>query len=76
MSGSERSEFLGWYEGQKDSVFDSNQSWKRDDVSVLREACCLLRREFIHIGKIDVFLESITIASAFNNVNVFSNPTR
>jgi len=67
MSGSERSQFLGWYEGQNNSIFDNKRVLKaycHDDVSVLREACCVLRREFLHIGNIDVFLESVTIASA------------
>ena len=40
----------------------------QEDVIVLREACCVLRREFIQIGNIDVFLKSVTIASACNKV--------
>ena len=35
---------------------------------MLREACCVLRREFIQIGNIDLFLESVTIASACNKM--------
>jgi hypothetical protein len=35
---------------------------------VLQEACRVLRREFIKIGNIVVFLLSVTIASACNNV--------
>ena len=35
---------------------------------MLREACQILRREFLQIGNIYVFLESITIASASNKV--------
>ena len=35
---------------------------------MLREACLVLRREIIQIGNIDVFLESVTIASACNKV--------
>ena len=35
---------------------------------MLREACRLLRREFIQIGDIDVFLISVTIASACNKL--------
>ena len=30
----------------------------------------MLRREFIHIGNIDVFLESVIIASACNKVKL------
>ena len=40
----------------------------QNDVSVLREACRVLRSEFTQIGNIDVFLESDTIASACNKV--------
>ena len=40
----------------------------QDDVNVLREACRVFRQEFILIGNIDVFLESVTIASACNKV--------
>ena len=75
MSGSERSEFLSWYMGQKDVVFDNKcvlEAYCQDDVSVLREACCVLRREFIHIG-ITFFSQTVTIVCC---VKVFSNPTR
>ena len=39
ISGSERSEFLRWYKGQKDSVFDNKrvlEAYCQDDVSVER----------------------------------------
>ena len=71
MSGSERNEFLAWYEGQKHVVFDNirvQETYCQEDVSVLREVSCVLRSEFLHIGNIDVFLESVTIASACNKV--------
>ena len=35
---------------------------------MLLVACRVLRREFIQIGNIDVFLESVTIASTCNKV--------
>ena len=35
---------------------------------MLQEACRLLMREFIKIGNINVFLESVTKASACNEV--------
>ena len=35
---------------------------------MLREACSVLRRKFIQIGNIDVFLESVTITPACNKV--------
>ena len=35
---------------------------------MLREACRVVSREFIQIGNIDVFLESVIIASACNKV--------
>ena len=69
MSASERNEILAWYEGQKDEVFDNRrvfESYFQDDESVLGEACRVLRRIFIQIGNIDVFLQSVTIASTCN----------
>ena len=51
-------------------MFDNKrvlEAYCNDDVSVLREACCVLRREFLHIGNIDVFHEFV-IASACNKV--------
>ena len=39
-----------------------------DDVVVLRQACRVFRREFMQIGNIEVFLESIMIASACNEI--------
>ena len=71
ISASERNEFLVCYEAKKDQVFDKRrflESCCQHDVGVLREACRVLRREFINIGNIDVFLESVNIASACNKV--------
>jgi hypothetical protein len=39
-----------------------------DDVTVLRQACQIFRKDFMEIGNIDVFLEAVTIASACNKV--------
>jgi len=44
------------------------EKYCEDDVPVLRQACRVFRREFMHIGIIEVFLELVTIASACNNV--------
>jgi len=54
------------------------ESYCQGDVTVLRQACVVFRREFIKIGHIDVFVESITIASACNKVlrKRFLNPIR
>ena len=71
MSEAERGEFLAWSEGQKEAVFDNRrllEAYCQDDVTVLRQACRVFRREFIQIGNIEVFLEAITIASACNKV--------
>jgi hypothetical protein len=71
MSVSERSDFLAWYEGQKVEVFDNRrvlESYCQDEDAVLRQACQGFRREFLHIANIEVFQESITIASACNKV--------
>ena len=71
MGESERKEFIAWNDTQKDKVFDNRhvfEQYCQDDVSVLRQACQIFRRNFIEIGKIDVFLESCTIASACNKM--------
>jgi len=44
------------------------EDYCQDDVTVLREACIIFRRDFIEIGNIEVFLEALTIASACNKV--------
>ena len=65
MGESERAEFLAWYEGQRDRVFDNRlvlETYCQDDVTVLRQACRVFRLEFAQIGNIDVLQESITIA--------------
>jgi hypothetical protein len=71
MSESERIDFLEWYEGQNGEVFDNRrvlESYCQDDVTFLRQACQVFRRECIQIGNIEVFQESITIASACSKV--------
>ena len=55
MSHSERSEFMTWYDSQKDKVFDNRrilEQYCQNDVTVLRQACQIFRREFIDIGNI------------------------
>ena len=72
MGEKERREFLAWYESQKsEHIFDNRrvlETYGQDDVTVLRQACRVFRREFKQIGNIEVFFESITIASACNKV--------
>ena len=71
MGESERIEFLAWYDRQKDNVFDNRhvfEQYCQDEVTVLRQACQMFRRDFIEIGNVDIFLESCTIASACNKV--------
>jgi hypothetical protein len=67
----ERTEFLVWYEEQKSVVFNNRQmleSYCQGDVTVLSQECQVFRIEFMGIANIDVFQESITIASACNKV--------
>jgi hypothetical protein len=55
----------------KDGSFDNRKELERYcqmDVSVLKQACCEFRDTFLKIGNIDVFQESITVASACNKV--------
>ena len=71
MGESERREFLEWYESQRGVVFDNKrvlEEYCQQDVTVLRQACQIFRRDFMEIGNVDVFLESLTIASACNKV--------
>jgi len=71
MSEVERREFLVWYEGQKEAVFDNRrvlEAYSQNDVTDLRKTCRLFRREFMQIGIIEVFLEAITIASVCSKV--------
>jgi hypothetical protein len=44
------------------------EQYCQDDVTVLRQTCPIIRREFMEVGNLDVFLESCTIASACNKV--------
>jgi len=67
IGGEERREFLALYESQTLAFFNNRrmlEKYYEDDVTVLRQACRVFRRKFMHIGNIEVFLESITIASA------------
>jgi hypothetical protein len=62
---------MSWYDTQKDKVFDNRrvlEEYCQDDVTVLRQACQIFRRDFMETGNVDVFLESSTIASACNKV--------
>jgi len=71
MGEEERQEFHAWYDSQKSELFDNRrvlENYCQDDVTVLGQACRFFRREFMQIGNIQVFLESITIASACNKL--------
>jgi len=58
MSEGERREFMAWYKKQEVKVFDNRsmlEQYCQDDVTVLRQACRVFRREFLEIGNIEVF---------------------
>jgi hypothetical protein len=62
---------MAWYDKQNDKFFDNRRMLKQyiqDDVTVLRQACQIFRRDFMEIGNIEVFLEALTIASACNKM--------
>ena len=62
---------MACYETQKDIVFNNRHvltQYCHDDVTVLRQACQLFRRDFIEVGNVDVFLVSCTIALACNKM--------
>ena len=71
MGKSERKEFVSWFDVQKDKVFGNRrvlEQYCQDNVTVLRQACQLFRWEFMDVGKVDIFPDSCTIASACNKV--------
>ena len=71
MSAGERTEFLEWYDRQRCVLFDKRRvlvPYCQDDVTVVRLACQMFRREFLHFGNIDVFQVSVIIAAACNKV--------
>jgi hypothetical protein len=75
----QKEQFIEWHEGQNDEIFDNKrilEAYCQDDVTVLRKASQVFRREIMKIGNIEVFLESITVASACNKVlrNRFLKP--
>ena len=52
-------------------LFDNKpvlEAYCQDDVTVLRQACQLFIRQFLQVGNIGVFQETVTIASVCNNV--------
>jgi len=68
---SERRGIMTWYDDQKNKVFDDKlvlEKYCQDDVTVLRQACQIFRREFMEIGNIEFFLVSFTNASACNKI--------
>jgi len=71
MGEEERREFLVWYETQKSETIGNMrvlETFSEDDVTVLRQTCRVFRRDFMHIGNIEVFLEALTIALACNKI--------
>ena len=71
MSAGKQTEFLEWYDNQRFVLFDNRsvlETYCQDDVTVLKQACRVFRREFLQVGNIDVFQESVTIASTCNKV--------
>jgi len=69
MREEEKKVFLVWYESQRSESFDNKrvfETYYKDDVTVLRQACLVFRRQFLPIGHIDVSVEAIRIASASN----------
>jgi hypothetical protein len=81
MSHSEREDFLAWYESQKGKISNDRQvleSYCKYDFAVLRQVCQIFRRKFLELGKIEVFLEAISTASACKKVfrKQFRKPDR
>jgi hypothetical protein len=72
MHQPEKKDFLQWYETvAKKQVFDNRrmlENYCQADVTVLREVCQKFRKHSLQIGNVEVFLESMMIASARNKV--------
>jgi hypothetical protein len=67
MSESQRKQFLECYETQKSEIFNNRRVFEeycQDIVTVLRQTCHVFRRKCMQIGRVEVFLESVAIASA------------
>ena len=59
MGVSERKEFVSWYDAQKVKVFDNRRALEQychDEVTVLRQACQLFRRDFMEVEHVDIFV--------------------
>ena len=72
MSVGERTDFLECYEIQRSVLFDNRhilETYCKDDVTVLRQACHMFRHEFLQVDNIDDFQNSVTIASACNKIS-------
>jgi len=62
MSESESRDIFIWYEGHKSKVFENRhvlETYCQDDVTFLRQAFRVFRREFKQIGNIDVFWKQL-----------------
>jgi len=73
MSEEERQEFHARYDDswkRKEHFHNRRvlEKYCQDDVAFLRQACRVFRREFLHIGNIEIIPDSITIASASNKI--------
>ena len=57
---------MTWYADEENNFFNKLvlKKYCQDEVTVLRKACQIFGQGFMEIGKIEVFLESFTIASA------------
>ena len=60
VSVDERTQFLVWYKGVKDKIFNNSEELLAcclDDVNVVRQACCAFRNLFLELVKMDQLSE-------------------
>jgi hypothetical protein len=65
MSGDERAQFLAWHEEQKGKTFNNKKGlldYCKDDVNVLRQACCAFRNLFLKLVEMD------PISAGYHNI--------
>jgi hypothetical protein len=71
MDEGKRKYFMSSYDEQNFKVFDFRrvlEEYCQNDATIFRQACQIFRRDFMKIGNIEGFLETVTIASACNKV--------
>jgi hypothetical protein len=71
MSVVERDQFLAWHRKCQGEIFHNKEkllAYCMVDVKILRQACCIFRKLFLDLVKMDPFRDAITISSICSRV--------